>query len=96
MIEARAEGVVVTVWVVPGSRRDAIVGAHGDAVKIRVAAPPEGQRANRRVAELLGAATGARQVTVVAGAGSRRKRFLLTGCQAGSVARALGVDGWSG
>jgi uncharacterized protein (TIGR00251 family) len=41
------------VKVVPGSSRDQIMGWLGDALKIKVAAPPEKGKANAAVAELL-------------------------------------------
>ncbi|NOX22165.1 MAG: DUF167 domain-containing protein, partial [Actinobacteria bacterium] len=47
------DGVVVDVWVVPGASRTEIVGAHDGALRIRVAAPPEGGKANRAVRKAL-------------------------------------------
>ena len=41
------------VKVVPGSSRDQIVGWLGDALKIKVAAPPEKGKANESVVDLL-------------------------------------------
>jgi uncharacterized protein YggU (UPF0235/DUF167 family) len=43
----------LTVKVVPGSSRDQIVGGLGDALKIKVTAPPEKGRGNEAVVSLL-------------------------------------------
>ena len=68
---------VLSVLVQPGASRDRIVGRHGEALKVRVSAPPEAGRANQAVqgllAEVLG--TPARAIELVSGAASRRKRF---------------------
>ena len=37
----------------PGAKKTAIVGAHGGALKVAVAAPPEKGKANRAVVKLL-------------------------------------------
>lgn len=57
------------VKVVPGSSRDGIVGWLGDALKIKVTAPPEKGRANEAVVSLLCERLGlpADVVTVVSG-----------------------------
>jgi hypothetical protein len=63
----------------PGAGRTQITGRHGDALKIRVAVPPEHGRANDALAKVLadvfGVATSA--VSIVAGEKSRTKRFRL-------------------
>jgi uncharacterized protein len=75
----------------PGAARTAVVGRHGDGWKVRVAAPPEGGRANaeleRHLAALLGVAR--RDVRVVAGAGSRDKLIEVDGLSAVEVDRRL-------
>lgn len=43
----------LTVKVVPGSSRDQIVGWLGDALKVKVTAPPEKGRANAAVVAIL-------------------------------------------
>ncbi|MCP4068445.1 MAG: DUF167 domain-containing protein [Phycisphaeraceae bacterium] len=67
--------------VVPGARRDAVVGLLGDRLKVRVAAAPEAGRANvavrRLLAETLGVAVG--DVGLIAGTASSMKTVEVTG-----------------
>lgn len=73
----------LSVKVVPGASRDEIAGWLGDALKVRVAAPPEGGRANAAVQGLIAAALGlpASQVRLVAGAASPRKTVEVAGIE---------------
>ncbi len=66
---------------VPGASRSEIVGRLGEALKIRVVAPPEGGKANREILELLAAKLGlpASGVSLVSGASSPAKVFELRG-----------------
>jgi uncharacterized protein len=61
--------------------RDEIRGRHGDALRVRVQAPPVNGRANEAVRSLLGAAFGVpdARVELVSGDRSRLKRFRLHG-----------------
>jgi len=71
--------IVLRVHVQPGAGRTAVVGRHGDALKLRVGAPPEGGRANEAVAALLATTFGVPAATVqlVSGASSRTKRYRI-------------------
>jgi hypothetical protein len=75
----------------PGAARTAVVGRYADGWKVRVAAAPEGGRANadleRHLAAVLGVAR--RDVRVVAGAGARTKTVEIAGVTAAAVAAAL-------
>jgi uncharacterized protein len=75
------DAVVLRVHVQPGAGRTAVVGRHGDAVKVRVAAPPEGGRANDACVALLAEVFGLPEasVTLSGGPKSRHKRFRLEG-----------------
>ena len=66
---------------VPGASRSEIVGRLGAALKIRVAASPEGGKANREILELLAERLGlpAAAVTLVSGAASPAKVVELRG-----------------
>jgi uncharacterized protein len=75
----------------PGARRTAIAGRYGDGWKVRVAAPPEGGRANAELLRYLAGLLGlpARRLHVVAGASSRDKLIQVDGLTAAEVARRL-------
>ena len=67
--------------VVPGTTHPGVVGRLGDAWKVRVAAPPEGGRANEAVLTLLAEALGVRRrdLALASGRASRDKVVTLSG-----------------
>ena len=75
----------------PGAARAGVLGRHGSALKVRVAAPAEGGRANAAVERLVADALDVRpsDVSVVSGATSRRKRILVAGAEPAAVTRWL-------
>ncbi len=81
------DGVTLAVHVVPRSARNEIVGLHGQALRIRVNAPPVGGAANAvllaTVAEALGVPK--RQVEIVSGHASRRKVLRIAGLSESEV-----------
>ncbi|TML92528.1 MAG: YggU family protein [Actinobacteria bacterium] len=83
--------VVLHVHVQPGAGRTAVVGRHGNALKVRVAAPPQAGRANDASAALLAETfgVGAAQVELVGGASSREKRFRISGIELDGFRRRL-------
>jgi uncharacterized protein (TIGR00251 family) len=92
VVVASGDGVVVNVRVQPRAGRPGVAGLHGDAVRIRVKAPPADGRANDEVTVLLARAldVAPRAVTLVTGATSRVKRFSVTGLEAGLARERLG------
>jgi len=84
-------GVVLRVHVQPGAGRSAVVGRHGTALKVRVAAPPVGGRANEACAEVLAETFGVKsaQVELVGGGTSRAKPFRIAGVTGDDFARLL-------
>jgi uncharacterized protein len=79
--DIESDAVVLHVHVQPRAGRTAVVGRHGDALKLRIAAPPVDDRANAAAAELLAEMAGLAPsaVTLVSGGRSRMKRFRLRG-----------------
>lgn len=90
-LQPRGGGVVISVKVVPNSSRDAIVGALGDALKIKVAKPPEDGKANKAVEALLARTLGLApsRVSVVGGHSQPQKQVLIEGFDAASLQAAL-------
>ncbi len=77
------DAIVLRVHAQPGAGRSAVVGRFGDALKVKVAAPPQAGRANDAVVALLAEEFGVKgaQVTLVGGASSRSKRFRIEGLE---------------
>ena len=80
-IKPHAEGSLIAVRAQPGARKNAIVGEHGDALKVAVTAPPEDGRANEALTQLLRDWLGLKrsQVELASGATNRSKQFLIRG-----------------
>jgi uncharacterized protein (TIGR00251 family) len=75
----------------PGAARAGVVGRHGEAWKIRVAAAPEGGRANEAVIRLLADTLSVprESVTLVSGHGGRDKIVELAGLGPSQIERRL-------
>jgi uncharacterized protein len=73
----------LSIKVVPGARRDRVVGKYGDAIKLQVSAPPEGGKANQAVVALIARTLGVKeqQVTIVRGHTQPRKVVRIDGIE---------------
>ena len=71
----------LVIHVQPRATRTAVVGAHGDAIKIRLAAPPVDGAANEALVRFLAERLGVRpsDVTIVRGVTGRRKVVRVAG-----------------
>lgn len=71
----------LTLHVQPGAKRTEISGLHGEALKIRLAAPPIEGRANEALLRFIADTFGVplRQVELKQGGQSRHKVVLVTG-----------------
>lgn len=79
---------LIAVHAQPGAKRTEVAGLHGDALKVRVAAPPLDDRANEALGAFLARKLGVakRDVALVAGARSREKRFAVANAPPGREA----------
>jgi uncharacterized protein (TIGR00251 family) len=91
IVQDSKDGAILTVHVQPKASTTECVGIHGDALKIRVAAPPVDGAANDELIRFL-----ARQfsipptsVRIHSGAGGRHKRVLIKGVTAQLVLARL-------
>jgi uncharacterized protein (TIGR00251 family) len=91
VLDVTSDAVVVDVHVQPGARRSEVRGRHGDALAVRVAAPPDRGRANEALLTVLAEFfhVPRPQVELVAGHTSRRKRVALHDVDATAVRRSL-------
>jgi uncharacterized protein len=88
--------ILLRVHVVPGAGRTAVVGKYGHgpgtaALKVRVAAPPEGGRANEATTDLLATTLGIERASVklISGQSSRTKRFQIGPVEVDAARRLL-------
>jgi uncharacterized protein (TIGR00251 family) len=90
-LAARDTGVLIRVRVQPRASRTEAAGEHGDAIRIRVAAPPVDGEANselvRFLARTLGVARDA--IRIRSGSAGRSKLIEVDGVTAASVRAAL-------
>jgi uncharacterized protein (TIGR00251 family) len=75
-------GLELAIKVVPGASRTEVVGPLGNRLKVRVAAPPEGGKANRELLRLLQEWLGVRDVEITAGPSSAEKTVRVSGLSA--------------
>jgi uncharacterized protein len=81
------DGAVLSLRIIPRAHKNAIQGEHGDALKIRLCAPPVEGAANTALIEFLSDifALPRARIQLLAGATSRNKRVLLSGLSASAI-----------
>lgn len=86
-----AGGTRLTLRVVPRADRDAVQGVQGDALKIRLRAPPVDNKANAALIEFLAErlALPRSRIRLLSGATGRNKQVLVSGLGEAEVARRL-------
>jgi uncharacterized protein (TIGR00251 family) len=73
------DGTILPVAAQPRARRTSVLGEHDAALKVAVTAAPEDGKANAAIVAALAEALDCKafQITLLSGASSRRKRFLI-------------------
>ena len=91
-LKRSGDAITLTLHIQPGAKKTEVAGEHGDALKIRLAAPPVDGKANAAllefIADRLDVAKSA--VTLKSGQTSRRKVVGVGGVSEGVVAKLLG------
>lgn len=82
---------IVSLHVQPGARKTEIAGLHGEALKVRLAAPPVDGKANAALVAFLAEQLDVprSQVALISGATSRQKRLRVSGASAQAIAAFL-------
>jgi uncharacterized protein (TIGR00251 family) len=85
---------LIHVRVIPRARRTEVSGRRGDAILVRLSAPPVDGAANDALiaflADRLGIAQ--RQIAIARGASARDKTIAIDGLAPADIARRLGID----
>ncbi|HOW97630.1 MAG TPA: DUF167 domain-containing protein [Kiritimatiellia bacterium] len=89
--QAAPGGARLVLRIVPRADRNAVQGLHGDALKIRLQAPPVDNKANEALVEFLAGRLSLprHSIRLVAGASGRNKQVLVTGLEPGEIVRRL-------
>lgn len=79
IIRQDTEGYVLTLHIQPNAKKTEIVGLHGDALKVRLQAPPIDGKANEALCSFLAEifAVKRQSVVLLSGDTSRQKRVLI-------------------
>jgi uncharacterized protein (TIGR00251 family) len=92
-IADRDGAITIMVRVIPRASRDAIEGAYGDSLKVRLTAPALENRANEALCRLLAERLNVQvaAVRIVAGEKSRTKRISIAGITREQIIKKLGL-----
>lgn len=90
-IAQSANGVMLTVHAVPRASRNAVQGLHGDALKIRLHAPPADGKANEALISFLSRTLNIPQnhIELKSGFGRRRKLIAVHGLSLPEIEKRL-------
>jgi uncharacterized protein (TIGR00251 family) len=85
---------LIHIRVIPRARRTEISGRRGDAILVRLAAPPVDGAANDALIAYLADRLGLpqRRITIARGATGRDKTLAVDGLTSADVARRLGIE----
>lgn len=90
-LRASGNGVLLTLHIQPGAKKTEVVGLHGDAIKLRLAAPPVEGKANEALIDFLSRTLGLPKahITLISGQTSRSKRIAIAGGDAKVIEQKL-------
>jgi len=79
-VERAATGLTLRLYIQPKASRDAVIGLHGDEVKIAITAPPVDGQANAHLVKFLAKQfrVPKSQVTIEKGETGRHKQIVIT------------------
>ena len=86
-----ADGVVFNIRVIPRASRCELAGVQGDALKLRITAPPVEGAANKECVRFLSDMLGVKksQIKIIAGHRSKNKRVSISGINRKDIERVV-------
>ncbi len=86
-----SEGITIAIKAVPRAKRDEIVGVEGDALKVRLTAPPVEGKANKALVKFLAFKLGVRRadLEILHGETGRHKLVRIRGLSAARLKAAI-------
>lgn len=92
VIQREGNSIILHVLVQPKASEEGVVGFQGQALKVKVAAPPSGGKANQRLIEILAERLGVAKsrVEIIRGRTSRRKVVRIEHISPSHVRNKLG------
>ena len=90
-VEVSSGGLFFYVKVIPGSRREGIVGIHDGMIKVAIHAPPEKGKANQALVSLLAdfLSVPRQNISIVRGESSRQKKVEVETSESERILRLL-------
>jgi len=94
-VHQSGKGVIITVQVVPRAAKDAVQGLHGDALKIRLHAPPVDGKANEALISFLSEKFNIPKsnIALKSGLNQRRKIIAVNGISLAEIEKRLLSEG---
>jgi len=85
--------IFLKIHLLPRASRDEICGLQGDALKVKVTAPPVSGKANKALQRFIAKKLNlsASQIEIMAGQHSREKTLKISGISRAAVEKALGI-----
>jgi len=92
-IQETAEGIILSVKVIPKSSRNEIVGTVGECLKIKLTAAPEGGKANKLLIQFLADTLKLNKsyITIIKGKTTGRKLLRIRGIDKDTIDRMLSL-----
>ncbi|HEY9561974.1 MAG TPA: DUF167 family protein [Anseongella sp.] len=94
MIQSHPKGIIIHLHIQPGASKTEVAGLHGDALKVRVQAPPVDGKANKTLLRFLASYFNVSfsRVHLLKGATGRKKSVLIEGLSEEAVKEIISHD----
>lgn len=97
VIQSAPDGIIITIRVIARAGRSGLAGTRGDALLVRLHAPPVEGAANAELIDIIATVLDVprRAVSIVAGQRSRQKRVRVSGIDAATAESRLAISSGS-